>query len=142
MYLFADFIFIEMLIRSAKALHSSMLYSILRSKMSFFEQTPVGRIINRFSKDIEAVESIIPDSYKSLLRCLLQVISTVLVISISTPLFLICLLPIIIIYIFCQVCTTMCIYLFNNVNKLIFVLRFSEILRFINASFETFRINK
>jgi ATP-binding cassette subfamily C (CFTR/MRP) protein 1 len=80
-----------------------MLYSILRSKMSFFEQTPVGRIINRFSKDIESVEGVIPDSYKSLIRCLVQVLSTVIAISISTPIFLIPLVPIGAFYIFCQV---------------------------------------
>jgi ABC-type bacteriocin/lantibiotic exporter with double-glycine peptidase domain len=103
LYLFADWIFIEIVIRSARGLHSSMLFSILRSKMSFFEQTPVGRIINRFSKDIDAIESSIPGSYRSLLSCLIQVISTILVISISTPFFLIPLVPIVIVYILCQV---------------------------------------
>lgn len=120
MYLFADIIFIEMLIRSAKALHNSMLYSIFRSRMSFFEQTPVGRIINRFSKvkyicffnnlsniyvfqDIEAIESNIPESYKTLLRCIIHVLSTIIVISISTPIFLVPLVPMAIIYIVCQV---------------------------------------
>lgn len=71
--------------------------------MSFFEQTPVGRIINRFSKDIEAVEGTIPESYKSLLRCLFQVFATVVVISVSTPFFLLALIPITVVYIFFQV---------------------------------------
>ena len=70
--------------------------------MQFFESTPVGRIINRFSKDIEAVETSIPDSYKSLMRCVFAVLSTVLVVSVSTPLFLIPFVPITIVYIFCQ----------------------------------------
>ena len=92
-----------MLIRSARSLHSSLLFSILRSKMSFFEQTPSGRIINRFSKDVEAVESIIPDSYKFIIRCLMLVVSVIIAISISTPVFLIPLVPIIFLYAFCQV---------------------------------------
>ena len=87
---------------AAQTLHESMLISILHSTMQFFESTPVGRIINRFSKDIEAVETSIPDSYKSLIRCLFQVCSTVLVVSVSTPLFLIPLVPITILYVFCQ----------------------------------------
>jgi ABC-type multidrug transport system fused ATPase/permease subunit len=41
-----------------------MLASTMRNTMQWFESTPVGRIINRFSKDIEAVESSIPSSYR------------------------------------------------------------------------------
>ncbi len=71
--------------------------------MSFFEQTPVWRIINRLSKDIESVEGVIPDSYKSLIRCLVQVLSTVIAFFISTPIFLIPLVPIGAFYIYCKV---------------------------------------
>lgn len=101
--MFGDWIFIEMVMKASTALHNSMLVSILRSKMSFFEQTPVGRIINRFSKDIEAVESSIPESYRSLLRLFIQFLTTILVISVSTPLFIIPLVPIVLVYIYCQV---------------------------------------
>ena len=41
-----------------------MLASTMRNTMQWFESTPVGRIINRFSKDIEAVENSIPASYR------------------------------------------------------------------------------
>ena len=100
-----DFIFIFMRLRSSKILHDSMLYSILRSTMEFFESTPSGRIINRFSKDVDAVEKSIPDSLKTLIRCILDVLSTILIISYSTPLFLVALLPIAIVYILIQVNT-------------------------------------
>jgi ABC-type multidrug transport system fused ATPase/permease subunit len=46
---FGDLIFIQMIMRSSRLLHSSMLNSILRNSMHFFESTPLGRIINRFS---------------------------------------------------------------------------------------------
>ena len=45
-------------------MQATMLSSILRSKMQWFESTPVGRIINRFSKDIQVIESLLPNSYR------------------------------------------------------------------------------
>jgi ATP-binding cassette subfamily C (CFTR/MRP) protein 1 len=48
--LLSDFVFLVMCLAAAKLLHESMFFSILRSTMEFFESTPSGRIINRFSK--------------------------------------------------------------------------------------------
>lgn len=101
--LVAEYVFLKMVMRSSRFLHSSMLFSILRSNMQFFESTPIGRIINRFSKDIEAVENMIPMSYRNLVRCMFQVLITVIMISFVTPYFLIPLVPISIIYYFIQV---------------------------------------
>ena len=36
-------------------LHRTLLSSILKTKMSFFDVKPLGMIINRFSKDMETV---------------------------------------------------------------------------------------
>ena len=98
----SDYINLISSLIGAKLLHNSMLFSILRSTMEFFESTPSGRIINRFSKDIDAVERNIPDSFRSFIRCIFQVFFTVLVIVYSTPLFILTLIPMIVIYIIVQ----------------------------------------
>nr|UOU03336.1 ATP-binding cassette subfamily C1-5 [Brachionus rubens] len=100
--IFSDLLFLYMTYGAAKILHNSMLHSILRSTMEFFESTPSGRIINRFSKDIDAAERAIPESFKSLSRCMFHVLFTVLVIASSTPWFLVTLVPIVIVYILVQ----------------------------------------
>ena len=41
-----------------------MLEHILLSTMTFFDTTPIGRIINRFSKDIDEVDLMIPTHIK------------------------------------------------------------------------------
>ncbi|CAL6091960.1 Xenobiotic-transporting_ATPase / Multidrug resistance-associated protein [Hexamita inflata] len=41
----------------ARKLHDTMLGAVLRTKMGFFDTTPQGRIMNRFSKDTDAVDS-------------------------------------------------------------------------------------
>ena len=37
-------------------LHEKMLRAVLRSQISFFDSTPTGRIMNRFSKDLDESE--------------------------------------------------------------------------------------
>ncbi|KAK6200456.1 uncharacterized protein RJT21DRAFT_130974 [Scheffersomyces amazonensis] len=44
-------------IRASKYFHDTMAKRVLRSPMSFFETTPVGRILNRFSEDINVVDT-------------------------------------------------------------------------------------
>lgn len=60
-------------IRASRSLHASMLFAVLRSPMSFFDTTPLGRIVNRFSKDVYAVDETIPRSLRSFLTTFLQV---------------------------------------------------------------------
>jgi len=37
----------------------------LHSNLHSFETTPVGRVLNRFSKDIETMEITIPEAFKN-----------------------------------------------------------------------------
>jgi ABC-type multidrug transport system fused ATPase/permease subunit len=37
---------------TSKKLHAGLLRNVLRSPMSFFDTTPVGRIVSRFSNDV------------------------------------------------------------------------------------------
>ncbi|KAL0442459.1 UNVERIFIED_CONTAM: ABC transporter C family member 2 [Sesamum latifolium] len=45
-------------LNAAKRLHDSMLCSILRAPMVFFHTNPIGRVINRFAKDLGIVSTI------------------------------------------------------------------------------------
>ena len=42
--------------RAARRLHRAMFEAVLRAPMSFFQDTPQGRIINRFSKDMSEID--------------------------------------------------------------------------------------
>jgi len=55
---------------------------------SFFDTTPLGRITNRFSTDIYAIDDGIPWGFMSVLLCGISVLGTIIVIGTSTPIFL------------------------------------------------------
>lgn len=105
----------------------------MRWPMAMFDTTPLGRILSRFSKDMEAVDTELPGVFEVLLSLLFSVsvqfkrvnnhtfsstvlmrfffyhlssknkgLSTIVVISVSTPLFLAVILPIGIVYYFVQ----------------------------------------
>ena len=99
----AEFFSIRMTIRSSRKLHQGMLASLMRCKLQFFETTPIGRILNRFSKDMNAIEFTLPFNFKHLVWSILELISTFITITTSTPYFLIALIPILILYIFLEV---------------------------------------
>jgi ABC-type multidrug transport system fused ATPase/permease subunit len=44
-------------VRVAKALHERMVNELMRTPISFFDVTPAGRIMNRFSKEINSVDT-------------------------------------------------------------------------------------
>ncbi|GAB6030102.1 Multidrug resistance-associated protein 1 [Chamberlinius hualienensis] len=88
--------------KAARRLHSRMLDNILRGPMSFFDTTPLGRIVNRFSKDIDVVDLTIPQTIQTWLMSLYQVLTTILVITIGTPIFLAAAVPLFVLYYFIQ----------------------------------------
>ncbi|CAG0914441.1 unnamed protein product [Notodromas monacha] len=49
----------QLLVASSK-LHEEMLNSIIRAPMSFFDSTPTGRIMNRFSRDVDELDVRMP----------------------------------------------------------------------------------
>lgn len=75
-------------IKGSKKLHDTMARAVLRSPMSFFETTPVGRIINRFSSDVNVVDQGLQFSFTYFFIYILNYLFTVILISFNMPLFL------------------------------------------------------
>ncbi len=55
---------------SSKKIHEKMLNSILHTTVRFFDLNPTGRIMNRFSKDVNNIDEILPITLFDLLQVL------------------------------------------------------------------------
>ncbi|KAF5286638.1 hypothetical protein FQA39_LY16212 [Lamprigera yunnana] len=83
---------------AARVLHNAMLNGIVRAPLSFFDVTPTGRILSRFSKDVDVMDTSLPFYFSDGTYCLFEVLSTLFVISYTTPIFVAVIIPIGIIY--------------------------------------------
>ena len=109
--LFASFSLAMGGIFASRLIHNRLLVNILRLPMSFFDTTPSGRILNRFSKDIYTIDEIIPRSVRSFIFTFFSVFSTLFVISFATPFFMVVIVPLAIFYLLVQVSKDVCICL-------------------------------
>ncbi|XP_050561843.1 multidrug resistance-associated protein 1 isoform X2 [Spodoptera frugiperda] len=84
---------------AARALHAALLAGVLRApSIGFFDCTPVGRVLNRFSKDVDVLDNVLPMTLRGWTSCFFAVLGTLFVISFSTPIFMAVILPIGFIY--------------------------------------------
>ncbi|KAH8319071.1 hypothetical protein KR067_006746 [Drosophila pandora] len=74
----------------------------LKWPMELFDTTPIGRILSRYSKDIDTVDGVLPLITVQLLNTCFGVLATIVVISLSTPIFLAVIVPIAFLYYFAQ----------------------------------------
>ncbi|KAF2012769.1 multidrug resistance-associated protein 1 [Aaosphaeria arxii CBS 175.79] len=80
-------------IEASRKLHERMAFAIFRSPMSFFETTPAGRILNRFSSDIYRVDEVLARTFNMLFVNTARATFTLVVISAGTPIFVALILP-------------------------------------------------
>ncbi|XP_034128591.1 multidrug resistance-associated protein 1 isoform X3 [Drosophila guanche] len=89
-------------LHAAVVLHTLLLENVMRAPMTVFDTTPVGRLLSRFSKDIETVDQKMPQVINDCIWCAFEVLATIVVISMSTPIFLAVVVPIALLYYFAQ----------------------------------------
>nr|QWN59139.1 ATP-binding cassette C transporter [Rehmannia glutinosa] len=85
-------------LNAAKRLHDSMLHSILRAPMVFFHTNPIGRVINRFAKDLGDIDRNVANLVNMFLSQLFQLLSTFVLIGIVSTISLWAIMPLLILF--------------------------------------------
>ncbi|XP_042578700.1 ATP-binding cassette sub-family C member 9 isoform X3 [Cyprinus carpio] len=89
-------------VAAATNLHHNLLNKIIHAPIRFFDVTPLGQILNRFSADTNIIDQHIPPTLESLTRSTLLCLSAIGVIAFVTPTFLIALVPLAVAFYFIQ----------------------------------------
>ena len=89
-------------LHASEQIYMRMFLRVVHSPMSFFETTPLGRILNRFSKDVDSVDLNLPRSMSGFLRQLFIVLGIFVAITYSLPPFAPVILPVGIAYFWMQ----------------------------------------
>eukprot|EP00127_Corallochytrium_limacisporum_P002080 Clim_evm1s101 gene=Clim_evmTU1s101 len=87
----------------SRRLHKWMLDAVIRAPMSFFNSTPTGRILNRFSSDMNTVDQRLVSNMSALVNRLLQITASVIVQIVVSPWFILPVVPLAVLYYFVQI---------------------------------------
>ncbi|XP_045479559.1 probable multidrug resistance-associated protein lethal(2)03659 isoform X2 [Harmonia axyridis] len=90
--------YVMMVMRSSRTLHNKMLHMVIHSKMTFFEMVDIGQILSRFSKDLGAVDEILPRTILESGIVVLGIFARILLIGYVNPYLIIVVLAFIAIF--------------------------------------------
>ena len=96
---FRSFFLVRFGVKASENLHTNLLDSVLRAPQSFFDTTPLGRILSRFSKDFYSIDNELTDMFDFFLFCTLQVVLSLITVMFVTPWFGVAVVPLTFIYI-------------------------------------------
>ncbi|XP_045395744.1 ATP-binding cassette sub-family C member 5 isoform X3 [Lemur catta] len=91
-------VFVKGTLRASSRLHDELFRRILRSPMKFFDTTPTGRILNRFSKDLDEVDVRLPFQAEMFIQNVILVFFCVGMIAGVFPWFLVAVGPLVILF--------------------------------------------
>ncbi|XP_055638062.1 ATP-binding cassette sub-family C member 4-like [Toxorhynchites rutilus septentrionalis] len=96
--IFRGYLFFNICMKASRTLHDRMFAKILAAPMRFFDTNPSGRILNRFSKDMGAIDELLPKAIMDAVQVLLVMVGILVVISIMNLILLLALLGAVVLF--------------------------------------------
>ncbi|XP_041038600.1 multidrug resistance-associated protein 5 isoform X1 [Carcharodon carcharias] len=91
-------VFVKGTLRASSRLHDELFHKILRGPMKFFDTTPSGRILNRFSRDMDEVDTRLPFQAEMFIQNIILVFFCIGVVGSVFPWFLVAVGPLVVIF--------------------------------------------
>jgi ATP-binding cassette, subfamily C (CFTR/MRP), member 1 len=85
-------------LRASRSLHARLFRGVIYAPMAFFDTTPLGRVVARFSKDMDAIDFQLSNQLGSLAMTIFLIIGSLASIIFATPWFALAVLPILVVY--------------------------------------------
>ena len=85
--------FLLISLRCSERLHDKMVVAILKAPVLLFDSNPVGRILNRFSKDVGCLDEILPNTFLTAIQNVLLVFASIIIPTVSNPWLLFIVVP-------------------------------------------------
>ncbi|KAI9836095.1 MAG: hypothetical protein M1819_001709 [Sarea resinae] len=86
--------------RASKAFYVRAINRVLHAPMSFFETTPMGRILNRFAKDVDTMDNNLVDSMRIFFMTIVGIVAVFILTIVFYYYFAIAIVPSIMIFVF------------------------------------------
>ncbi|XP_072330295.1 ATP-binding cassette sub-family C member 5 isoform X1 [Scyliorhinus torazame] len=102
-------VFVKGTLKASSRLHDELFHKILRGPMKFFDTTPSGRILNRFSKDMDEVDTRLPFQAEMFIQNIILVFFCIGVVGSVFPWFLVGVGPLVIIFMILNQVSRICI---------------------------------
>ncbi|XP_078503543.1 ATP-binding cassette sub-family C member 10-like [Lissotriton helveticus] len=96
------FMFAHGTIRASLTIHDRLLQRVMKATVTFFNTTPMGRIINRFSSDLYHADKSLPLVLNNFLACLVFLMGTLVMIIFGLPWIILALVPLAVANIYLQ----------------------------------------
>ncbi|OCT95309.1 multidrug resistance-associated protein 5 [Xenopus laevis] len=92
------YVFVKSTLKASTKLHDQLFQKVLHSPLKLFDTTPLGRILNRFTKDMDEVDARLPCQLEQLVQNMILVLFCLGMISFVFPWFLVSVLPLSILF--------------------------------------------
>ena len=83
-------------------LHDKSFASVTRAPLTFFDTTPLGRILHRFSRDQDTIDTSLSESIRAVILLGAQIIGSLILMCVATPFFIVPLIPSLYVYWYIQ----------------------------------------
>jgi len=92
------YLVVHFTLKASSQLHDKVFHKVSRATMAFFDTTPTGRILNRFSKDLDEIDVHLPFNIDSASLNIVRILISIGMVAAVFPWFLIGLAPLIVIF--------------------------------------------